>query len=234
MRFILFLTLLLLCFTGISAQEEFYRFNKTGTVSEINDIFNPDTGTLSVWINFDEMPDSDYVLFYTDDSAFVLVVDTYESPSLLTTVHRIGMRAGAIPDENDYYPETSIIINNDGKLDNYAHSTYQPRPFSIGEWHLVTATWEDTPSRLVKIYLDGEFIAQRKYTWEKTPKALHIGYNVVSPTIPESATTPPAIFSEGIVQLADMRLYDRPLSLDEIVKLAATGVPELEISVISE
>lgn len=136
------------------------------------DSFHPERGTLTVEIRLDpETRSHDSIIWHTNDSRFVLMVDSYRSASLNTNVTRILARAGGNQRFVDSayaggnFPEASIIVNNDQSLTEYEQKDgwYRPRLVPLGEWHKVTMTWEGFPTGTVTIYLDGEEVASKEY-----------------------------------------------------------------------
>lgn len=133
-------------------------------------VFDVQQGTLSVWVKFlSDHPRRDHLIFSTDDSRYVLFVDTYSSSG--RSILRIGARAGGnrrVVDSGysgGNFPEASIIIDNTGYLADYGLSTpwYASVPFPEDAWHHVTMTWQGYPDGTVRIYLDGTLIGEKPF-----------------------------------------------------------------------
>ena len=82
-------------------------------------IFNSGSGTVSVWLKFKSNTSTrrDHAVFHTDDSRYVLYIDTYQVRNC--DIVRIAARAGGNRKAIDpfskinNFPEVSIIIDND-------------------------------------------------------------------------------------------------------------------------
>lgn len=110
----------------------------------------------------------DHSIFHTNDSRYVLYVDTYHSAGLGREILRIAARAGgnrraSEPGGGSNFPEASIIIDNDGSLKDYRHASYSPFPFAPDQWHVVAMSWQGYPAGEVKIYLDGKLAGTKAY-----------------------------------------------------------------------
>lgn len=141
-----------------------------GQTYSTDGVFDVQQGTLAVWVKF--LPDHsrrDHLIFSTDDSRYVLFVDTYSSSG--RSILRIGARAGGnrrVVDSGyagGNFPEASIIIDNNGNLADYGLSTpwYASVPFPEDEWHHVTMTWQGYPDGTVRIYLDETLIGEKPF-----------------------------------------------------------------------
>lgn len=78
-------------------------------------------GTAATWLRFRNGPAAaqrrDHLVFATDDSRIVMVVDTFTSSSWPRPVVRIAARAGGNKrDKSNNFPEASILIDNDQSL----------------------------------------------------------------------------------------------------------------------
>lgn len=135
-------------------------------------IFDAHQGTLALWMSFPQgYPQRDYNLFSTDDSRFVLYIDSYTSSTSSEEIVRIAARAGgnqrAI--DSDYelgnFPEVSIIIDNDSSLDEQGDdiSWYGRRAYPEDEWHHLAMTWDGYPFGTVRIFFDGLLVAEKPY-----------------------------------------------------------------------
>ncbi len=126
-------------------------------------------GTASTWLRLRSGPGAngrrDHLVFATDDSRIVLVVDTFSSSSWPREVVRIGARAGGnLRDNRRNFPEASILIDNEQSLPARPDIPYVGiRPFPEDQWHFVAMTWHGYPAGQVAIYPDGEKVAVRNY-----------------------------------------------------------------------
>jgi hypothetical protein len=207
-------------------------------------IFDPAQGTVSVCVNFVvNHPRRDHAIFHTDDSRYVLFVDTYHSSSG-QDILRIGARAGGnrpgfdSVSKTKSQPEVSIIIDNDGSLKDYAVGARycSVSPFPEGEWHLVTMTWSGYPEGIVRIYLDGMLKGEKAYNSDyddgaPLARSLSIGIRpsqwrglpikvrdvVVGQLVPATDMS----LDAGGIKIWDLRLYRRALTESEIRKITS-------------
>jgi len=216
---------------------------KIGKTAQVKDIFNPEAGTVSVWLKFKKNHyRRDHTIFHTDDSRYVLYVDTYYSSGLHREVVRIAARAGGNRRAVDSgyargnFPETSIIIDNDGTLATYGAHTpwYSPRPYAEGEWHHVTMTWEGYPKGTVKIYLDKSLVGEKPYDkryddGRPMPSSIAIGVRpdawvgeiierADGSTVEARPRTNMSLESGGM-EIKGLRLFNSALTQEEINKL---------------
>jgi len=69
--------------------------NEVGRDYAVSELMDLKQGTVAVWVKFlKDHPRRDHSIFHTDDSRFVLFVDTYFSQGLKRDILRIGARAG--------------------------------------------------------------------------------------------------------------------------------------------
>lgn len=221
-------------------------------VYPVRDIFNLESGTLSAWIKFEkDRPRRDHIIFSTDDSRYVLFVDTYYSPSRGREILRIGARAGgnakAVESDGSYrgelFPEASIVIDNDGSLKEYgaSHLRYSSVPFPENQWHHVSMTWNGYPEGLVRIYLDGAFIGQKQYDSRydnggPLPTSMAIGFRpnqwvgelvqgehgVLTQKVPVGAMR----LQDGAIEIKELRLYPNAISQERIVDLMTSTIQQ--------
>jgi hypothetical protein len=210
-------------------------------------ILNIKQGTVSVWGLFkSDHPRRDHAIFHTDDSRWVMYVDTYHSSSIDRDIVRIAARAGGQSRAVDSgyalgnFPETSIIIDNDGSLADYGAQTkwYSSVPYPEDEWHLVTMTWNGYPEGVVRIYLDERLIGEKPYDsryddGRSFANAIAIGFRPahwrgeviknengdVSEFVPNSLM----LLEGGGIEIRDLRLYQRTLTQEEILQLLVSN-----------
>ena len=205
-------------------------------------IVSREQGTVSVWLQFlPERPRRDHAIFHTDDSRFVLYVDTVYSPGLQVDMLTIAARAGGNGRAHDgivdypSFPEARIFIDNTGLLRevNYGAtiSWLSLASFPEAEWHHVAMVWEGYPEGSVSIILDGEFMSQKRYGPEFDDgrsmfetfsvgfrPADWIGEIISLPTGEETMLVPRTEMSieDGGIVIRDLRIYPRALTNEEL------------------
>lgn len=225
-----------LLLVGCSAEkpvqlDDYTPLSQVGKTYPTDHVFEAQQGTLSVWMKFD--PDRqrrDHLVFSTDDSRYVLFVDTYRSQSAQRSILRIGARAGGnrrVVDsryKGGNFPEASIIIDNDGALANYGKATpcYASVPFPMGQWQHVAMTWQGVPEGTVRIYLNGQLIGEKPYDdryddGRKPATSMAVGQRprkwtgelTLLPTgnTVESVPKTTMQLAAGSIEIQDLRLY---------------------------
>jgi hypothetical protein len=78
-----------------AAGQSYVVLNETGRECAASEMMDLNQETVAVWVKFlKDHPRRDHSIFHTDDSRFVLFVDTYFSQGLKRDIIRIGARAG--------------------------------------------------------------------------------------------------------------------------------------------
>ena len=232
---------------GNAAEIEPSRLDGTQRAISAPEVMDVKQGTVAVWVRFLEgHPRRDHCIFHTDDSRFVLFVDTYYSRGLRRDIVRIGGRAGGNRRAVDSsfklgnFPEASIIIDNDGSLSDYGKGSdwSSPAPFPEGAWHHVAMTWKGYPDGVVTIYLDGKRMGRKAYDsryddGRPLPRTIAIGERpaewtgeIVKNRDGETADLRPSSsmsLVSGGIDISDLRLYRSDLSQDAIVRLVKAG-----------
>jgi hypothetical protein len=152
-----------------SVADDLITLPSTPTVYKIDGAGWLQQGTAVTWLRFRSGPAAaqrrDHLVFATDDSRIVMVVDTFTSRSWPRPVVRIAARAGGNQmDKSRSFSEASILIDNDHSLParpDLAHLGI--RPFADDQWHCVAMSWRGYPAGEVAIYLNGEKVAVRRY-----------------------------------------------------------------------
>jgi hypothetical protein len=225
----------------------YVRFNRLGEVYPTEGIFDVQQGTFALWMNFPrDHPQRDYSIFHTDDSRFVLYIDSYTSSEEIV---RIAARAGgnqrAIDSEYALgnFPEASIIIDNDGSLSEYgANVTWTAsRAYPDDEWHHVAMTWEGYPFGSVRIFMDGLLVAEKPYDprygdGQPLPNSLAIGFRpafstgeLVDGVGDESLGYTPDTYMQMDMEapsVGDILLYNTALSSEQIIRIMMELEPE--------
>ena len=80
-------------------------------------------GSITVWLNFSVFQNvNDHMVVHSDDSRWVLYIDTFHASGLNRDILSIVARAGgnkvATNDEGTHtgFPEARLIVDNDGSL----------------------------------------------------------------------------------------------------------------------
>lgn len=134
----------------------------------------PSQGTITVWLNFlVGHSRSDHMVIHSDDSRWVLYIDTFKSDGLNRDILAIVARAGgnkiASTDDGSRrgYPEARLLVDNDGYLREIGYGASESwigvEAFPEGEWHHIAMSWAGYPSGIVKLYLDGQFMSSLQY-----------------------------------------------------------------------
>ena len=117
-------------------------------------------GTVSLWLRFDpDQKPQTAILFHSDDSRYVLYTsvadDNLKRPTRILTARAGGNRRvmetyfGAAR-----FPEVAVSLDDESQLE---------KPFSYGQWHMVTMTWDGFPDGTVRLYLDAELVGEMTY-----------------------------------------------------------------------
>jgi len=222
---------------------EFMSLAGIGDIIPASDIFQASEGTVCLWMKFQaDHPVGDHVIFHTDDSRYILYVDTYYSQGAARTIVRIAARAGGNQRfvdsgfQRGNFPEASIIVDNDGTLQDYGKNTpwYSPAPFPAGEWHHVAMTWQGYPEGTVRIYLDAVLMGEKVYgsgydNGAPLPASIAIGFRpadwpgemvmgaggMIMEMVPKSAMR----LSDGGIGIMDLRLYKEAVPGELLVNL---------------
>lgn len=183
------------------------------------DGFDPDSGCLVFAVSFPDgaIPTTDQVLFFTNDSRWVLGFDTYFSASLGFDLTRIYARAGGDTRANDAqfntseFPEASAIIDNAGIIGPRPPRT--DRDFVVidpNECHVLTMCWNATgvDTGRVELFVDG--VSMGVELWD-------VRHNPGGP--PTSIIVPPST----PIAVSSRCLYERALLPDERAKAEAAA-----------
>src|SRR3990170_575048 len=133
------------------------------------------------------------------------------------------------------FPEARIFIDNTGLLRevNYGAtiSWLSLASFPEAEWHHVAMTWQEYPEGSVSIFLDGEFMSQKRYgpqfddgrsMFESFAVGFRpadwIGEIISLPTGEETMLVPRTEMSieDGGIVIRDLRIYPRALTNEEL------------------
>lgn len=203
-------------------------------------------GTAATWLRFRSGADAaqrrDHLVFATDDSRIVMVVDTFTSRSWPRPVVRIAARAGGnLMDQRRNFPEASILIDNDRSLPARPDVTYLGiRPIADDQWYFVAMSWRGYPVGEVVIYLNGEKVAVRSYdgttngpqppaesiavatrpeAWSGTRRVLPRG------TVIEQVPRGNMALSDGGIDMRDLHLLPRAADESEIRRIMVATRP---------
>ncbi len=197
-----------------------------------------------MWLNFEVgHARSDHMIIHSDDSRWVLYVDTFHSSGLDRDVLAIAARAGgnksATSDSGDRtgYPEARLLVDNDSYLRDNGYgadsSWIGVEAFPEGEWHHVTMTWDGYQSGIVKLYLDGVLMSYLQYDPRYDDgrplfRMISFGFKPYPwpavENLPEYGDVGTGRLASGGIQADDLRIYNRALSQSEIMKIAASGI----------
>lgn len=223
----------------------------TNEIHPTKNIFNVKSGSLSVWLKFaKDKPRRDHIIFSTDDSRYVLFVDTYSSSTRTESIMRIGARAGGNSKvvDSSYkggnFPEASIVVDNDGSLRDYgsSHSKSTSLPVPEDEWHHVTMTWNGYPEGNVRIYLNGKLAGEKLYDSRydnglPLPTSVAIGFRprtwsgeliqknneIIKHLVPNTNMS----LGNGSIDINDLRLYTKAITQEQISQIIKKSQDQL-------
>jgi ABC-type polysaccharide/polyol phosphate transport system ATPase subunit len=216
----------------IDPAADYVSISEIGGIYPTRDILDVKDGAVTTWVRFrEDHPGRLCAIFHTDDSRYVLYVDTQSVPLQNKRVRRIIARAGGNrkvlhkQTGSFTFPEISASID----------TISNPKD---GDWHLLAMNWQGYPEGKVTFYLDGNLIGEAIYdsrnddgrpmaeylavgmrpsSWTGDYKRSDDGYMVESR--PETTMS----IAEGGVEIQDMRLYKKALSADEIQTILTAG-----------
>lgn len=222
-------------------QEDYASLGEAGQVYSTQGIFNVESGTLSTWLKLaPDVPQEMCVLFHTDDSRYVLYIDVERDRSARWLAARAGGNRKAFDPSTgrSLFPEVTAPVLPSASGKGMPASPGMP----VDEWRRVTLTWEGFPRGVLRLYLGAQLAGEKAYDrrhddGHPLPAQLAVGFRPAQWTgelvqredgvlVNDSPPSLLAIPREG-VELADMRLYPRALSPEEISSLASGSAPAL-------
>lgn len=229
-----------------SVADDLITLPPTPTVYKIDGAAWLQQGTAVTWLRFRGGPAAvqrrDHLVFATDDSRIVMVVDTFTSRSWPRPVVRIAARAGGNQmDKSRNFPEASILIDNDQSLPARPDLAYLGiRPLADDQWHFVAMSWRGYPEGEVAIYLNGEKVAVRRYdgqTNSPQPPADSIAVgmrpgawlgerrSLPSGAVVEMVPSGDMAMSGGGIDMRELHLLSRAADDTEILRIMAVTRP---------
>lgn len=213
---------------------DYFSLVEVGGIYPAQNIFDVAQGSVTVRLKIlSESSPKDAVIFHTDDSRYVLYVSLHYSNTQKRYIRKLVARAGGNRRVIDTYygtsdfPEVGIIIEEED-----VHKKYI---LAKDKWCLVTATWSGYPEGKLHLYIDGDHIGEKAYDsrydrGDNLPGSISIGLRpsawtgeIVDQENGETQELRPSSLmwiGEGGVEIADLRLYPRPLSREEILEIA--------------
>lgn len=222
--------------------EEFTHYPSYGTYAS-NGIMNPNTGSITIWLNFQVGQNrTDHIVVHSDDSRWVLYIDTFYASGLGRNILSIAARAGgnkvATNDAGTHtgYPEARLIVDNDGSLRAVGYGEGSPwlgvDAFPEGEWHHVAMTWNGYPNGVVKFYLDGILMSSFQYDsryddGQPLYEMFSFGHKPYSwpavENLPVLGDSGSGRLVVGGILSSDMRIYTKTLTQPEIQQIVTAG-----------
>jgi ABC-type polysaccharide/polyol phosphate transport system ATPase subunit len=209
-----------------------------GGIYPTQNIFNPGQGTISAWIKLNsQAAPQNAVLFHSDDSRYVFYISLQFSISLRRYTRRLVARAGGNRRVIDTYygtsdfPEVGVAIEEVDTGNQYI--------LEQDKYHLIAMTWEGYPEGRLHLYINGEHQGERHYDprfdqgnslansfaiglrppiW--TGEIVHLKDGATTDLRPESMMW----IGDAGVEIKDMRLYQWPLTPEEITTLFSEGI----------
>ena len=202
---------------------------ETGGIYPAQGIFDLAQGSVTAWIRFvGASAPRDAVIFHTDDSSYVLYVSLVYSPGERRYLRRLVARAGGNRRVLDTFygradfPEAGVLLDGDDehKVVHFAENT----------WRLAAMTWEGHPQGQVKLFVDGEMLAEKSYNEryrqkietrreDPYPARLDLGYNPGSIAI----GVRPLSWTGEIVQRDDGLLEEKHPALADVGRRCGSG-----------
>lgn len=205
---------------------------------------SPTQGSISVWLNFEVGHSrNDHIVVHTDDSRWVLYIDTFYSSGLGRDILSVAARAGgnksATSSSNGHsgYPEARLLIDNDGSLQSVgygeSYSWIGVAPFPEGEWHHLGMTWNGYPSGTVKLYLDGVLTSYLPYgpiydDGQSLFEMFSFGFKPAPwpslSVLPEIGDIGSGRLVSGGILAADLRIYNSAMSAGQFLQIVNAGI----------
>lgn len=201
-------------------------------------------GSITVWLKFEVGHSrSDHMVIHSDDSRWVLYIDTFYSSAfdrdILAIVARAGGNKSATSESSGHsgYPEARLLVDNDGYLRDIGYGTDSNwvgvEAFPEGEWHHVAMIWDGYPAGIVKLYLDGVLMSYLQYDPSYDDgrplfEMISFGFKPypwpVVENLPEYGDVGTGRLASGGIQANDLRIYTSTLSQSAIMQIAAAGI----------
>lgn len=121
--------------------------------------FNPQSGTVQIWLKVtSDSMSGDLFYFLTDDSKNAVYLDSYGPPEVYSDTggigyRRIAARAGQRATEAE---ASFMLVHPSYPLDSIDK-------WKVGEWHLISMTWQGDISGKLKLFIDGREISENSY-----------------------------------------------------------------------
>jgi len=133
--------------------ELIYATDRTFALDPYNKAFQPNAGSVAVWLRIEKF-NKDMVVWETNDSSYALYLENFSNFSRL--VARVG------GNEAKYtFDYTGLDINT----------------WKLGEWHYVVMTWNGRNNGTLEIYVDGRRRDSVMYEHTDLPISFMIGNN---------------------------------------------------------
>jgi hypothetical protein len=228
-------------FTATSGSE-FAGLNTYGIYAS-NGTMDSSSGSITVWLNFDVgQARGDHMIIHSNDSRWVLYIDTFYSSGFDRDILAIAARAGGNKSAtsgssgHSGYPEARLLIDSDGfleEIDYGADSSWVGvEAFPEGEWHHIAMTWNGYPSGIVRLYLDGVLISYLPYDSSYDNGGalfdmISFGFKPYPwpnvDNLPEYGDVGTGRLASGAIRADDLRIYDSTLSQSAIIQITSAG-----------
>lgn len=210
---------------------DFTSLNPAREIYPAANIFNPSSGSLSVWFKMNKLtPGIIAMLFHSDDSRFVLYVQLNLEEHTGQVVAQIIARAGGNRQALDIfrgkaaYPEISASI--------------PARELHAERWNFAVMTWEGYPHGRLRLYVNGATAGEQDYDsrhndMRPPPSLLALGMRPLNwsgelvekedGTIADLRPGSMMAVAEAGIDVCDIRLFQQPLSPEAVAGLFDAG-----------
>lgn len=216
---------------------DYVELDEKSVIYPTKGIFNPSAGTVVAWIKIASGTQPiDAVIFHTNDSRYILYISLYYSLSRRQYIRKLVARAAGNRRVIDAYygssdfPEAGIIIQEDEA----------PKKHILieDEWHMVAMTWDGYPDGRVRLFADGQCLAEKDYDarydrGDDLPDSLAVGWRPAiwrgevlrqaDGDLKELRPDTLMRLADAGIQLRGLRLYQHALGVDEIRSLWGEG-----------
>jgi hypothetical protein len=224
----------------VESTDDFARLSEPNCIYPAKNILDVTEGTVCAWVRLNRAdPNYAAILFHSDDSRYVLYINTFSVDGSGGNVQAFVARAGGNRRAVDPFYGTSefpevMAILNPGALPQ------RLKRFGIelerGAWHHVAMTWQGYPKGSVRLFVDGRMIGEKTYdqrhdNGHNLPTQLAVGIRppdwVGELVRNEDGTVedarPDSLISaqQMQVEIKDLRLYRSALGAEELLGLSS-------------
>ena len=219
---------------------QFRRLPNHGNIYPVEGLFEPQAGSVSVWLQLPAVPQlPDTAIFHTDDSRYVLFLGSYYDERLARYIRVVVARAGGNRRVIDTFYGQSCFPEVAASLEKVSDDDLK------SDWHCLVMSWEGHPDGILRLYLDGglqsEFAYDQEYNDDRPfPESLAIGMrpSIWSGELVENDDgtrhdlRPPSTMSleASDVQIKDLRIYQHALLPAEVLDLFHHGPEEIQVT----